>query len=112
MQAQAFAVVVQPGPQPRPFTQERLVGDLDRLLPRGRITIERQQSCRAASIDHNTRVSIVAKLGALHPATRVLGPFAERDEPREQSPDSILLATGFLRVQLLGALREGTGQTP
>ena len=109
---EAVAVLVDPCPESRPLAQERLVGDLHRRAVRDRIAVEGEEALAAEGVDHvldrGGAATELLDLLPSHAAARVVAPFAERDEAREQLPRRVPACD----VELLVELFRPTGERP
>jgi hypothetical protein len=111
MDPEAVTVVVQPTPQARPRTEQRLMRDLDRRLAGHGMTVEHEQASGSEGLDDMSRFRFVAQLGDLHATPRVLRNVAERDQPQERTARCQLGRCGHRVERLLGALRQRSGES-
>ena len=112
---QVVACLVDPVLEARPFAEQRLVGDLDRRCPGGRIAVEREQPVAAVLAQHHVELVGVdtgmLQLGAAHPAAGVLVLLVHADEPEEHLARRRPGAVVELGVDRFGAPPDGAGQT-
>ena len=84
---EVVAVVLQPGPQPGPLADQRLVGDFDGRFTRHRVTVEGQEPGPPELVDDGVDGGVVAEFGAEGPTSRVVGALAKRDQTSEDPPE-------------------------
>jgi hypothetical protein len=93
--------VVDPGAQASPGTQQRLVGDLDRRFPGGRLPVEREQPMTPEGVDGPLdRLPVDVESVELAPEDApagVLPPLPEGDQPQEHLFRGVA-ATGLGRL--------------
>ena len=109
VRAQPFTVVVEPAPQPRPFTDQCFVRDLDGVI------VDGDQTPVGKVTQHLVdRIAIGARyeLGTGDAPPGVLGTFAELGEPQEDAArDRPLLLGQRLGPRGLGGASDGAAYT-
>ena len=106
-------VLVDPGPQPIPLAQQRLVGDLDGRHPRRGVAVECEQTCLGPSVDDRVERRTVAERHQLRPLRPPAGRFpvvVHDDEPLERLPDRRSLVVVERLVERLGSCGDGAGE--
>ena len=112
---QVVAGLVDPALEARPLAEQRLVGDLDRRCPRGRITVEREQAVAPVLVEHRLQVvgtdARLLQLGPAYAAAGVLVVLGHVDEAKEHAVRGISSALVEPGVDRLGPSPDGAGET-